>query len=421
MKKSVYLHHASGCGGPTNSLIKLINNLDPSKYETEVLLLKNSMIADKLAENGIQYKVTESVFYKKYYTFIPHSEAGYIKWYQVYSFIKLSVLWVLSRYIFASRELAKHNFDIVHLNSSVLTDWLAPAKEKGKVIIHIREPFRKGKLDILHHFFKSQINKYADKIIAISEDNASRIDIPAKTEVIYNYSEIPDSLPSENSYASKKVLYLGGSSTSKGFFTLVGALDYLDKDVKVYFGGHYAVSKESSNIIQKLKFVLSNGKRRDAAIQKINTHPNAILIGLVHNVYFYLNQVCCLVSPFWVPHFSRPVIEAHLNRKAAIGSDVEGMDELIDHEKNGLIVQKKDIRRLAIAINKISTNSRIAKLYGEEGYKIAIKKFTKKNIEQFEHIYEQIYIDNLHWAVIILSINVNYILINMYLKSMLLV
>jgi glycosyltransferase involved in cell wall biosynthesis len=390
MKKILYIHHAIGWGGPTNSLIKLINSLDHSKYEAEVLLLKNSMVADKLIENGINYKVADSVFYKRYYQFFPHSEAGYIKWYQIYSFLRLSLLWILSRYYFAGKELANYDVDIVHLNSSVLTDWLAPAKEKGMVIIHIREPFRSGKLDVLHYYFKREIRKYADRIIAISEDNALRINIPDKTEIIYNYSEIPTSSPPESSYATKKVLYLGGSSSSKGFYTLVEALDYLDKDVKIYFGGKYIISKKSGNIIHLLKFYLSKAKIRNAAIQKINKHPNAIVIGLIQNVQDYLEEVCCLVSPYMVPHFSRPNIEAHLHKKPAIGSDVEGMDEIITHEKNGLIVPKNNPKALAAAINTLTADSEKAKRLGEEGYKIAIQKYTPQNIRQFECLYVQL-------------------------------
>lgn len=390
MIKILFIHHSAGWGGAPNCLINLIKDLDQSKYEAEVLLLKYSIIAEKLAENSIKYSVAESIFYKKYYHFFAHSEAGYIKWYQIHNFIIQGLSWLFSRYYFSQKELSRHHFNIVHLNSSVLTDWLAPAKEKAKVIIHIREPFRKGKIDILHYFFKSKINKYADKIIAISDDNAKRINIPKKTVVIYDYCEIPANYPSDSSYASKKVLYLGGSSTSKGFYTLVDTLDYLEKDVKVYFGGYYAIGRKPTNIIQLLKYFLSNEKKRNAAIVKINAHPNAKVIGLIHNVDEYLDEVCCSVSPFWVPHFSCPVIEAHLHTKPAIGTDVEGMDEIIEDKKNGIIVPKNNSQALAEAINLLTSDCNKAKIYGKEGYIIAKQKFTPRNILQFEKVYDQL-------------------------------
>jgi glycosyltransferase involved in cell wall biosynthesis len=139
---------------------------------------------------------------------------------------------------------------------------------------------------------------------------------------------------------------------------------------------------------------LSNGKRRNAAIQKISNHPNAILLGSIYNVQDYFDEVCCLVSPFMVPHFSRPVIEAHLHKKPAIGSDVEGMDEIIEHEKNGLIVPKNNPKALAAAINALTANSQKAKRFGKEGYNIAIHKFTPRNIQQFERLYDQLMYEN---------------------------
>lgn len=390
MKKIIFIHHAVGWGGAPGCMINLIKNLNHSKYDVEVLLLKNSEIADILKENNIKYRVAYSLFYKKYYKVFPHSEAGYIKWYQIFSFILSGISWILSRYIFAEKELAKHEFDIVHLNSSVLTDWLAPAKERGKVIIHIREPFRKGQLDLLQHFFKYEINKYADQIIAISKDNAKRIGIPAKANIIYDFAEIPANLPTEISYNSKKVLYLGGSSTSKGFYTLVRALNYLNKDVRIYFGGKYITDEKPKNIVQFLKFTFSKARIRNAAIKNISNHLNAKVIGLIYNVPDYLDEISCLVSPFLVPHFSFPVVEAHLHRKPAIGSDVEGMEEIIKHNQNGLIVPKNNPKALAYAINELTADSVKAKRFGEAGYNIAVQKFSSSNIQQFERLYDKL-------------------------------
>jgi glycosyltransferase involved in cell wall biosynthesis len=391
MKKILFIHHAAGWGGAPLNLINIINSLDRSKYEVEVLLLKNSNVIERLSKNGIKFSIADSKFYKKYYQYFTHSEAGYIKWFQTFRFFKLSILWLLSHFYFAKKEIEKHEYDIVHLNSSVLTDWLAPAKQSGKVIMHIQEPFRKGKYDILHVFFKRQIGKYADHIIAISEDNAERIGIPEKTEVIYNYSKIPKNEPPENSYSSKKVLYLGGSSYIKGFYTMVEALDYLDKDVKVYFGGFYSEGKNSRNLLKQiLKQILSYGKKRKEAIEKMRNHSNAIEIGITNNVQKYLDEVCCLISPFSVPHFSRPVIEAHLHKKPAICSDVKGMDEIIKHEENGLVIPKDNPKELAGAINALTADSNKAKMFGKAGYDTAIRKFSPNNIRQFQYLYDKL-------------------------------
>jgi glycosyltransferase involved in cell wall biosynthesis len=389
--KVLFIHHAAGWGGAPKSMIQLINNLDKNKFDVEVLLLKSSNVANILKENGIRYSIAESIFYKKFYRFFAHSEAGYLRWYQVGKFIRLSILWILSRWYFAKNELTKFNVDIIHLNSSVLTDWLSPAKTKNKVIMQVREPFRKGKFDLLHTFFISQMRRYADHIIAISKDNSQRIGIPEKTSVIYNFSNIPINNPHESTYASNKVLYLGGASKIKGFYTLVEALDYLNHDVKLYFGGSYGRDIKSFNVIRKIAlFVLPYRNKKEKAISKIDKNPNAIIIGLIDEVDKYFNEVCCLVSPFSVPHFARPVIEAHCHSKPVIGSDVEGMDEIIIHNVNGLIVAKDSSIELAIAINELTSNSNKAKKFGQQGKTIAKKNFSNKNILEYQKLYMRV-------------------------------
>ncbi len=51
--KILYIHHSAGWGGAAGCMINLIKSLDFLKYESEVLLLKYSEVADKLAENNI--------------------------------------------------------------------------------------------------------------------------------------------------------------------------------------------------------------------------------------------------------------------------------------------------------------------------------------------------------------------------------
>lgn len=386
-KKILFIHHAEGWGGAPKSMIQLINSLDKSKYDCKVLLIKYSIVADKLKENGINFSVAQSRFYKKYYHYFVHSEAGYIKWYQIIRLVRLSILWILSRYYFAPKELSTHEANIVHLNSSALTDWLAPSRKLGKVVIHIREPFRKGRLDFLHYFFRRQYKKYADRIIAISKDNAKRVNIPEKTMVIYNFAEIKDLNIHPDSYCSKKFLYIGGSAKIKGFFTLVDALDYLDKDVIVYFAGYYS-NTTGKGFKGKLKKIIR--ARLYEAIRRIKQHPNAKYLGLVHNVSEYIDQTCCLISPFTVPHFSRPVIEAFLHKKPVIVSNVSGMEEIVNNGVNGLIFPAGDSISLANAINKLANNPQLAKEMGENGYKEAMLKYTEKNIYAIQDIYNSL-------------------------------
>lgn len=390
MKKILFIHHGVGWGGAPIAMINLIKTLDTSKYDIKVLLIKDSIVKDKLEENGIKYCIASSSFFKKYYFGFIHSEAGYYKFYELYSIIKSLLLWYLCKNYFAKKELAKHDFDIVHLNSSIMSDWLSPAKKTGKVIIHIREPFRKGKFDLLHYVFTAQMRKFADKIIAISRDNAKRIGIPDKTEIIYDYAELTTLVPSQKSYFSKKVLYLGGSAEIKGFYEIVESLEYLNKDVKVYFGGSYR-PKKYKNILKKIfKSITFSDNKRNKLIQTMRDHPNAVEIGLIYNVPKYLQEVCCLVSPFAKPHFSLPVVEAFANQKPAIVTNIEGADEVVQHMKNGIIVNKANPKELANAINFLCSNGNMACEMGRNGYEDAQNKYSLTNMDAISAIYDRL-------------------------------
>ena len=393
MKKILFIHHATGWGGAPINMLNIINSLDNSKYDVEVLLLKDSIVSEKLREHNIKVSIARSPFYKNNYRYFEHSEAGYIKWFQIHKLIRLSILWLLSKYYFAWRELEELQYDIAHLNSSVLTDWLAPAKRKGKVIIHIQEPFRKGKFDGLSCFFTLQMRRYADSIIAISKDNAARINIPLKTTVIYNYASIPVLSPTKDSYKSKKVLYLGGAFYIKGFYALVDSLKHLDEDIIVYFGGSYndrhviGLKELMRKILRK---VSPERRKRAKALKTMRSSKSAIEIGLTSNVDRYLDETCCLISAFSVPHFSRPIIEAHLHHKPVIASDVDGMDEIVTNNVSGIIVKKNDSCKLAEAINYLCNNPTIAQNMGELGFESAIKLYSPSNIEKFSNLYDSL-------------------------------
>ncbi len=387
--KVLFIHHGTGWGGAPNSMIQLINALDKSAFEVKVLLLRDSIVSQKLKENDIKFSIAHSIFYKKFYQFTPHTEAGYVRWFQVIRFFKLLIIWTLNRFYFANKELSRYHYDIVHLNSSVLTDWLAPASFNAKVVIHIREPFRHGLFDILNKFFLWQIKKYANHIIAISKDNAIRIGLLEKTTIIYNPFKSNSKPIDTNSYSSKKVLYLGGDAKIKGFHILVEALQYLNDDIKVYFGGHYNLKKKLGhhwlNIF--LNPILPLFSYKNKMIKKMRINSKAEEIGLIKNIEDVLQSVCCLVAPSTTPHFLRPVIESFANHKSVIVSDVDGMTEIVINNYNGIIVKKCAAKELARAINQITHNPEFSKELGENGYTSFIKSYNINYGKMVQDIY----------------------------------
>ena len=388
--KILFIHHAAGWGGAPINMINIIKNLDPTKFEAHVLLLKDSIVKDRLKDLNINYTVCNIYFYKNLYTYFSHSDADPIKSYQFIKLLKCFFSWFLSKYYFAPKVLKSQNFDIVQLNSSVLSDWIHPASKKGKVIYHIQEPISKGYLGIRYHFIRSEVAKFADKIIAISLDNAKRINLPNKTEIVYNFTEIPERL--EVSETIKSILYVGGPAKIKGIDVLIDAIPFIDKKIKINLVGHYPNLKPLG-FIKKIAYQIlypSAFKMRNK-LESLILLPNVIFIGSVIDIKSELQKATILISPFTLPHFSRPVIEAFAYGKPVVASNVLGMDEIVDDNLNGILFKNGDANELAKSINKLVFDEKKLIEMGENGRNKAIKFYSPKpNIKIVETIYSEL-------------------------------
>jgi len=389
--KILYVHHGSGIGGASLSLINLLSSLNIEKFEATVLLLQKSDLIDELNKRQIKWYLVESIFYRKFYKYFVHSEADFYKWYNPVKILLRTLYWTLSKYFFSKIELQKFQVEIIHLNSSVLIDWLYSSKKSSKTVIHIREPFAHGYFGIRKYFLVKNIDNYADKIIAISEDNSNRIGLKSKTIVVYNFLNI-NLKPNLIKYDEKKlkVLYLGGDFKIKGFQTIVESLRFLDDQIVVWFCG--SLQKKSENK-RDLKFILKIiyrfifKNKQSKLYKELYNSKNVKIIGFVNNPIDYIASCDLIVSPFSVPHFSRPVIEGFLFGKPSIGTNVIGMNELIIDKFNGYLFPKNDSIALANLLNSLKGKNELLFELGNNGRQRALNLFTSKNILIIENIY----------------------------------
>lgn len=389
-KNVLFIHHGGGAGGALLNLLYTIQNLNENKYSIKVLMLYNYSSYDLFLKMGINFEIINSRFYRKNLHYFIHSEVGCLKWYKVYSLIRTFFFWIFSAFIYAPKILRKESVDILHLNSSVLTDWSFAAKRIGiKNVIHIQEPIAKGYLGIRKSLMRNIIKLSADHIIAISQDNANRLNIPDKTTVVYNFVKTKvlnlTKKEEKNVYSNKAVLYAGGAETHKGFFTIVEALDYINQDIKIYFAGNISLPRryfwQPSQKKNKLKKKL---------LEKVKNNHNIEFIGLTNDILKLIAKCTATISPFSVPHFSRLVIESFAMKKPAIGSDVEGMDEIIEHSKDGLLFKTNNAKSLAETINYICSNPNKAKEMGKYGYEKYKTNFSENNVKRIELIYDNL-------------------------------
>ncbi|QSW87458.1 MULTISPECIES: glycosyltransferase family 4 protein [Flavobacterium] len=360
MKNILIIHHGIGVGGGLIALLGLIDELK-LKNNVKVFCVFDSEAVTYIKNTGVDVFLPYSINYKKYYSLFLHSEASYFNVASSIRMVKNLVTFFLNKYYFAQRELERLNFeyDIVYLNSTFISDWSRAAKNLNKkVIIHIREPLAKGLFGFRKNIIKRNVSKYCDWIIAISKDNSKRIGLLEKTTVIY------DPIVSKNRADDKEILlqpqfiyflYLGGSQRIKGFEQFVKSLPYLNENIKIFFLGGNHNYLESR--LDKLFAIF------DPFYWKVNSLENELIrsqriinVGMVDDVFSYYNNCRGVISPFSKPHAALPILEAFFKSKPVIVSNIEGMNEIVNHT-NGIFFNNKHPKKLADAINYMSIMS----------------------------------------------------------------
>ena len=358
MKKILIIHHGQGVGGGLIALLGLIAQLK-LQYFVTVFCIFDSVAVQILRRDGIHVIVAESPFYKRHYDLFVHSDASFPS--VLGELRKLSglVLYFINTLIFAPATLRNiaADYDIVYLNSVFVTDWARAAKRLSKkVVVHVREPLSKGFFGIRHALIRAVARRYADLVIAISEDNKRRIDLPEITVRVYDPVYL--SSVSTNRISVDPQLryftYVGGSQRIKGFEQLIDCLPYLNENIRIFFLGYDHELQGLTGWKFTIRKALSSYSRRLPALcDLLRASDQVVRVGISSDVFNYYKVSIALISPFAAPHASLPIMECLHLGKPVITSDVSGTEELVSSE-TGRIFRNGDAKALAAAINDIS-------------------------------------------------------------------
>lgn len=93
-----------------------------------------------------------------------------------------------------------------------------------------------------------------------------------------------------------------------------------------------------------------------STIEEINSNPNIHSVGFQNDIRAYLLASDFLVFPSYREGFPNVPMQAGAMGLPSIVTDINGCNEIIVHEKNGLIVQPKDTESLSSAILRLLTD-----------------------------------------------------------------
>jgi len=396
MKKVLFVHHTKAIGGASWSLLYTIKALDATRYSSHVLFLEPGKIVELFDKERISYSVLQNKSNFRGHKKFIHIEPIYAKWYEFIKIFKMFMWWYRVSNWYAPNELELLDYDIIHLNSIILIDWAKAAKKNDKIVIlHVREPLAKGLLRFRMIFIRRQIDKYCDRIIAISNDNAKRVGLPNKTSVIYNFSDfnkfdlrVSPLLERENGYFY--VLYMGGAKNYKGYELLSKSIQYIDNNVKIILAGTYKRFIKRSPLLD-FKRILDQFFRGVPNFDKLLKDPRIKFVGLSTKVPELIQSCDAVLFPATKTHFPRPLIEGMAMKKMVLAFDIDGIEEVVKHEKNGLIIPKSTAKHLARGINQMAALSvEQQREMTNFGYEFAQAKFSVQNVQEITNLYDDL-------------------------------
>jgi len=383
-------------------MLYTMQGLNLSRFDPVVALARpNSELKDFYTENGFETLCWSGI------ELWDHSVAAPKRLYSPRTWVHLWRVW---RYWKKSQSrtlelLETVKPDIVHLNSMPLSPCADILNRRAiKFVWHVREPPpNQG----LRTKIIQRIMYKAPRLIFISNyDKEAWVGNAHNAVVIKNFIDLEkcntkiDPLLLRNKFNLKPdynvILHLGGISEINGIFTLLRALKIVRKLCpKSYCLMPASIARPPATLMGRIARAILPLVGSGTLAQKVaklvhlyDLESISILMPFSREIPELLSVSDILVVPYIKPHFARPVIEASAMRVPSVGSDIGGVNELIEHESTGLLVKPGSPEALAVGITDLLLNKQKTKKYGYNAYKKAKKEFNgKKQMAKIIEVY----------------------------------
>jgi glycosyltransferase involved in cell wall biosynthesis len=120
-------------------------------------------------------------------------------------------------------------------------------------------------------------------------------------------------------------------------------------------------------------------------------HINAITLPPKENIFDYYDIIDIVVLPSRVEPFGIVAIEAGIMKKPLIASDADGLKEIIDNGKSGILVETGNIGSLTDSLRILMAKPELRNRLGEELYNKVVNNFTSNEIiPLYKQTYQQL-------------------------------
>jgi glycosyltransferase involved in cell wall biosynthesis len=265
----------------------------------------------------------------------------------------------------------KHKIDVIVCQSPLVDGFLGAllrllTKRQLIVGIHgdwIESPFLYHDLpakNLLRQIFIA-LGKFslgrADKIRIISESTRNLAEKYARGQPLYKFPSfmVLDEMDvNEQITIEKKIVFVGWLYRLKGIQYLIQAFAALQRkypDYVLVIAGDGPYSTDLKRLVQEMSVT------------------NVIFAGRLspEEVRNEIRTCLCVVLPSLSEGLGRVLIEAAMMRKACIGSNIDGIPEVIKHNETGLLFEPADVVDLERQLGYLMSNPAIARSMGERG------------------------------------------------------
>ena len=275
------------------------------------------------------------------------------------------------------RQIIKKNeITIVHTHHRMAAFYIRLLKLVHPKLIHVYTA---------HNVFKDKLPLYGfalknAKSVAVGEavNKNLKEDVGiTDSRVIYNgvvLKETDDQVDEIISYGGIKLGCIARLSEQKGLTYLLDAMSLLTvKDIRLFIVGDGELRNELENKVKEL-----------------DLQDSVTFLGYRKDIVECINSFDFCVLPSVFEGFGLVAIEAFMNSKTLVATDIPGLNEVVTN-KNGVLVPAKDPVALASAIDKLATDATLRQELASQAKKDYENKFSYPLfLENYRELYREL-------------------------------